>query len=122
MSRIALALGQIEAKGKLSGQEILQLVNAGLPVVQILAEAFGKTTAEVTAMVSDGLVPANQAIEAITEYIENNFAGAAERQATTWAGLMGTFEDLKNMGLRGAQYLASSRKTSSIKSLMPLQC
>jgi tape measure domain-containing protein len=100
MSRIALALGQIEAKGKLSGQEILQLVNAGLPVVQILAEAFGKTTAEVTAMVSDGLVPANQAIEAITEYIENNFAGAAERQATTWAGLMGTFEDLKNMGLR----------------------
>jgi tape measure domain-containing protein len=100
MSRIALALGQIEAKGKLSGQEILQLVNAGLPVIQILAEAFGKTTAEVTAMVSDGLVPANQAIEAITEYIENNFAGAAERQATTWAGLMGTFEDLKNMGLR----------------------
>jgi tape measure domain-containing protein len=100
MSRIALALGQIEAKGKLSGQEILQLVNAGLPVIQILAEAFGVTTAEMTAMVTDGLVPAEDAIRSITEYIETNFAGAAERQATTWAGLQGTFADLKAMGLR----------------------
>jgi len=42
MNRIALALGQIKAKGKLAGQEILQLVNAGIPVDSILAKAFGK--------------------------------------------------------------------------------
>lgn len=100
MQSIALALGQIEAKGKLSGQEILQLVNNGLPVLQILADHFGVTTAEIQKMVEKGLVPADEAIRAITEYIEGNFAGAAERQATTWAGLMGTFEDLKAMGLR----------------------
>jgi len=32
MNQIALALGQIQAKGKLSGQEILQLTNAGVGV------------------------------------------------------------------------------------------
>lgn len=100
MSRIALALGQIEAKGKLSGQEVLQLVNAGLPVTQILANAFDVTTAEIEKMRSDGLIPAQAAIEAITTYLETNFAGAAERQATSWAGLKGTFADIKQMGLR----------------------
>lgn len=100
MGQIALALGQIEAKGKLAGQEVLQLVNAGLPVTQILAEAFGVTTAELVKMQQDGLIPAHEAIEAITVYLETNFAGAAERQATTWAGLQGTFADIKTMGLR----------------------
>ncbi len=100
MSRIALALGQIEAKGKLSGQEILQLVNAGLAVDQILAEAFGKSTAEIVKMREQGLIPASDAIEAITVYLETNFAGAAERQAFTWAGLLATFQDLKEIGLR----------------------
>lgn len=100
MSRIALALGQIQAKGKLAGQEVLQLVNAGLPVTQILAEAFNKTTAEITKMQADGLIPAEAAIKAITEYLETNFAGAAERQALSWAGLMGTFKDISQIGLR----------------------
>src|SRR3990172_5780546 len=36
MNQIALALGQIQAKGKLSGQEILQLTNAGVGVNAIL--------------------------------------------------------------------------------------
>lgn len=100
MSQIALALGQIQAKGKLAGQEVLQLVNAGLPVTQILADAFGVTTAEIVKMQEQGLIPAHEAIEAITVYLETNFAGAAERQANTWAGLQGTFEDIKQMGLR----------------------
>jgi len=100
MSQIALALGQIQAKGKLAGQEVLQLVNAGLPVTQILADAFNVTTAELVDMQQKGLIPAGEAIEAITVYLETNFAGAAERQANTWAGLQGTFADLKEMGLR----------------------
>jgi len=100
MGRIALALGQIQAKGKLSGQEVLQLVNAGLPVTQILAKAFHKTTAEIMEMQKDGLLPAKDVIEAITQSLEHDFAGAAERQSTSWAGLMGTFKDLKQIGLR----------------------
>lgn len=100
MNQIALALGQVQARGKLMGQEILQLVNAGVPVLDILAQHFGKTTAEVQKMVEQGLVPADQAIEAIVSTIENEFGGAAEKQAETWAGLLNTFGDLKEMGLR----------------------
>ena len=100
MNQISLALGQIQAKGKLSGQEILQLVNAGIPVTSILAKAFGKSTAEIMKMTEQGLIPADAAIEAIIQSLENDFGGAAERQSTTWAGLMGTFEDIKQIALR----------------------
>jgi tape measure domain-containing protein len=100
MQQIARALGQISATGRLTGGDMLQLVNAGLPVAEILADAFGVTTAEIMKMREQGLIPAQDAIEAITVYLETNFKGAAQAQATTWAGLKGTFEDLKAMGLR----------------------
>lgn len=100
MNQIALALGQMQAKGKLAGQELLQLVNAGVPALQILADHFGVTTAEMSKMVEKGLVPVDEAIDAIVTSMEQDFGGAAERSANSWAGLLGTFEDLKAMGLR----------------------
>lgn len=100
MQRIALALGQIKAKGKVAGQEVLQLTEAGLSVDKILAEAFGKTTAEIVAMREKGLIPADEAIKAITESLEKDFGGAAKRQATTFSGLMSSLEDIKTVGLR----------------------
>lgn len=100
MQRIALALGQIKAKGKLAGQEVLQLTEAGLNVNQILADYFGKSTQEIVKMREQGLIPANQAIEAIVSTLENQFGGAAARQAGTLSGLVNSLQDLKNIGLR----------------------
>jgi len=100
MSRIALALGQVQAKGKLAGGEMLQLTEAGLNVRGILAQAFGKTTQEIIAMQERGLIPANKAITAIVESLERDFGGAAKRQANTWAGLLNSIGDIKEVGLR----------------------
>lgn len=100
MSRIALALGQIKSKGKLAGQEVLQLTEAGLPVTEILAKAFNVTTGELERMRSEGLIPADAAIEAIVQSLETDFAGAAERQSASFSGLISTMTDLKEVGLR----------------------
>jgi tape measure domain-containing protein len=100
MRRIVLALGQMQQTGKLLGQDLNQLSQAGLPVIEILADHFGVTTQRIMEMREDGLIPAQEAIEAFTSYMETNFAGAAANQAISWAGLMSTFEDLKQMGLR----------------------
>ena len=100
MSQIALALGQVQAKGKLAGGEVMQLTEAGLSVQSILADAFGKSTAEIVKMQEGGLIPANQAIRAITEYLEKNFQGAAKDSANTFGGLMNSMGDLKDMALR----------------------
>lgn len=100
MSKIALALGQIRARGKLAGGEVLQLSEAGLNVTEILAKAFNTTTSEVIALREQGLIPADAAIEAIVTSLETNFGGAAERQSGTIAGLINSLEDLADIGQR----------------------
>lgn len=100
LNRMALSLGQVRANGKLTGMEVRELAMAGLPVKQILAKAFNTTTANLEKMISAGLVPADQAIQAISESIEKDFAGAAERQAGTFSGLLSSLEDIKTVGLR----------------------
>lgn len=97
MQRIALALGQIKARGKLAGQEILQLTEAGLNVRDILAKAMGVTTAEVGELTEKGLIPANEAIEAIIRSLERNFGGAAKAQAGTFSGLLSSLSDIKRV-------------------------
>lgn len=95
MNSIALALGQIQAKGKLAGQEILQLVNAGVPVNSIL-ESMGYTLDDVSA----GLVSADEFLAAFNATMESDFGGAAERQSQSWSGLLNTLGDIKNIALR----------------------
>lgn len=100
MGRIALALGQVRAAGKLTGMEMRQLTEAGLPVTQILADAFGMTTEQVIDLREKGLIPAKQAIEAIVQALERDFGGAAARQSETFAGLISSLQDIKDIGLR----------------------
>lgn len=100
LNRITLSLGQIRVAGKVTGQDLRELANAGLPVISILAKSFGVTTAEMTKMVSDGAVPAVRAIRSIEEYLEKNFKGAAERTANTWNGLLSSLQEAKNINLR----------------------
>jgi len=100
VNQVALALGQIQAKGKLAGQEVLQLVNAGLPVDQILAKAFNKTTEEIVALREKGMIPADQAVKAIAYSLENDFHGAAANQSTSVSGLISSLQDLETIGSR----------------------
>ena len=100
MNRIALALGQIQARGKLAGQEVMQLTEIGISVDAILAKAFGKSTAEIIAMREKGLIPADQAIMAIVKSLEEDFSGAAARSTNTVDGLLNSLGDIKKIGLR----------------------
>lgn len=100
MDRITLALGQIQARGKVSAQELNQLSEAGINARSILANAFGVSTASIMEMIEKGLVPADLAVEAITRSLETDFGGAAKRQANTFSGLISSLSDLKSIGLR----------------------
>ena len=97
MDRVALALGQIKARGKLMGGEMIQLVSAGFNVNEMLAE-MGYTADDV----SKGMVSAGEFITKFTEKMESDFGGAAERSAETVGGLLNSLDDLQEMGLRAA--------------------
>ena len=100
IKRMALALGQIQARGKVASQELNQLSEVGVNARKILADAFGVSTAEIMKMIEKGLVPADQAIEAIVGSLENDFGNAAESQSQSMSGMMASFEDLRSLTAR----------------------
>lgn len=91
---IALALGQIQARGKVLAQELRQLSEQGVGTNRIL-EDMGFTLDDV----SNGLVPVDEFIEAVIQDMEI-FKGAAKDQATTFSGLVSSLQEVKDIALR----------------------
>lgn len=93
IDRVTLALGQMKAKSKVSAEEMLQLTEAGIPAWEFLSKAMGKSTAEVMKLSEKGLIPADKAIQALTEGMESKFGGMMEKQSKTMLGLFSTLKD-----------------------------
>ena len=90
---VTRALGQMQTRGKVSAEEMLQLTEAGIPAWEYLAEAIGTDTAGAMQAVTDGAVSASQGIQAITQGMERDFGGMMESQSKTVAGLMSNLTD-----------------------------
>lgn len=97
---LGVALGQVKGAGKLQGQEVLQFVNAGLPIYGILSKATGKSVAELKKLQEAGKLTADIVIPAVLSSLEQNFGGAAGRLSETFSGLVSSIGDLKNLKLR----------------------
>lgn len=113
IDRIVLALGQMQAKGKVSAEEMLQLTEAGIPAWDILAKSIGKTTGETMKLATQGAIPAAQAIQALIQGLEDRFPNMMDKQSQSFAGLMSTIRDNMNMVLGDLvrpefEYLAST--------------
>lgn len=101
MGRLILAYGQVRAASVLRGQELRQFTEAGIPLVELLAEKFeelgrkGTTTADVFELISKRAVPFS-----MIEDIFNDMTSAGgmfykmqEKQAET---LLGQWNNLKD--------------------------
>src|SRR3989304_2974754 len=88
---IARAMGQIQSKGRLEGQELRQLAEWAVPgyeavytkIFKKISERTGKAVSELKFTMID----AATANKAILETMEEHFGGAAKRIAQTWSGL-----------------------------------
>ena len=90
---VTRALGQMQTRGKVSAEEMLQLTEAGIPAWEYLAEAIGTDTAGAMDAVSDGAVSASEGIQAIVSGMENDFGGMMEEQSKTVEGLFSNLSD-----------------------------
>ena len=88
---VTRALGQMNANQKVSKEELNQLTEAGFPAIAVL-DNLGYSLDDVTA----GLVDHNAYINAAVKLMEEDFGGAAARQAKTWDGLFNTLSDFSN--------------------------
>ena len=53
---ITVAFSQVAASGRLMGQDLLQLINNGVPIIDMLSNSMGVAKSEIKGMVSEGAV------------------------------------------------------------------
>jgi tape measure domain-containing protein len=88
LPRVSRALGQMQAKGKVSAEEMLQLTEVGINANKYLVSAFGKTVEEL----QKTKVPIEQVIDAIWKGLAGEYGGAAAKASNTWRGMMEALE------------------------------
>lgn len=92
LERISLALGQAFTKGKLQGEEMNQLLEAGVPGWDLLAKATGKSTQELQKMAEKGQL-GRDAIKALIEEMGRASAGGAGAMMASLDGQISNFTD-----------------------------
>lgn len=111
LDRISLALGQIYTKGKLSAEEMRQLANAYIPITEILQDKFGLTGNDLK-RVGDLNLPANEVINAIVDYANENFGSVGDAAMYTITGLQNRIVDtLKVVGAQMMKPLTTAYKS-----------
>lgn len=85
LNGVVLALGQIQTKGKVSAEELMQMAERGLPVFQILEQKLGLTKKQLENIGNAGISSAT-GINALLTGLNEKFGGAMAKQAQTLAG------------------------------------
>lgn len=83
---IAVALAQIQSKGRLSAEEMEQLAERGVPAWKILSESLGKSQAEIRKLGEQGKLSADEMFQAFMKLGQNRFGDALANQIETFDG------------------------------------
>lgn len=99
LGRVIVAMGQVNAKGRLMGQEMLQLAEAGIPVYQIFQDELGLTGDEMRRVGEKG-IEASRAIPALMRGLDKAYGGGMAAQMGTLDQSLSTLAD--NLAITGA--------------------
>ena len=95
LEAVTRAYGQMTTNGKVSLEDLNQMTEAGVPMLQALADTAGKSTSEIRQMITDGKIgmpQLNAAIDSLTTGT-GKFAGMMEKQSKTMNGMISTLKD-----------------------------
>lgn len=103
VQRATVALQQMSAAGRITGEDLNQLRDAGIPVFDLLAAATGKSVKQVAELAQKGKLGARE-LEQLMGALESGkglerFNGLMEAQSKTLSGVFSTMKDTIAMGL-----------------------
>lgn len=118
IDRVTLALGQMNAKGKVSAQEINQLAEAGIPAWDMIAKKMGIGIPEAMKLAENGAISSGVGINAVMEGMQQKFGGGMEKQSSTLAGVWSTLRDSVGLVMTeiGQEIMSAFDLTGSISS------
>ncbi len=99
IDRAVTAIGQIQAKGRLQAEEMMQLNELGIFSWQMLADAIGTSVPKAMEKVSRGQVSAAEFMKAFTEATGEAFGGMMREQSKSLLGMLSTLKDTIQMRL-----------------------
>jgi tape measure domain-containing protein len=103
--RATIALQQMAAAGRITGEDLNQLRDAGIPVYDLLAKATGKSKAEVVKLAQAGKLGQKE-LSLMMKALEEGkglerFAGLMDKQSQSLSGMWSTFKDVFGQGMAG---------------------
>lgn len=101
LRRIILALGQMDAKGKVSAEEMRQLSEAGIPGWELLADIVGTDIPTAMKMAENGAIRAATVVPQLIAAIGKRFEGAMDDQSRTMIGILSNLKDEIEIQSRG---------------------
>lgn len=104
MQGLGLVLGQVRSQGKLTGQDLMQFVNAGFNPLSVISEATGKSMADLRDMMGKGAISFEMVAKAmeIATSEGGKFYKGAERGSKTLGGMISTLKDNFNQAMAKA--------------------
>lgn len=104
-NQLSLAFAQVGANGRLMGQDLLQMVNAGFNPLQIISQKTGKSMGELRKEMEEGRISFQMVAQAMKDATAEGgrYFGLMEQQAGSLNGLLSTNADTweqvaKNIG------------------------
>lgn len=95
MAMVATYIGRMNSSNKTTLEYLNPLIERGIPAIDYLSEALGKSKNDIYDMISKGLIPGSEAAKVIADYMGEDFAGNMEAMSQTYSGLTSTLEDLQ---------------------------
>lgn len=94
LAELAIIFGQIRSTGRLMGQDLLQLINAGFNPLQVISEQTGKSMGQLKKEMEKGLISFDMVEDAFKKATSAGglFFNSTQNQAKTTAGLLSTVQ------------------------------
>lgn len=103
LQSLTLAFSQVSSAGRLTGQDLLQFVNAGFNPLAEISAITGKSMAQLKDEMSKGAITADQVAQAFKRATSEGgrFYQMNQKQSATFNGLISTIKDNLNVALVG---------------------
>ena len=116
LTDVGAIFGSVAARGKLQGDDLLQLTSSGVPVLAMLGKHLGKTSQEISDMVSKGEID----FDTFNAAMQEGVGGAALKAGDTFHGAWSNFQaSLSRLG-EGAATPVLNALRDSFNSLIPV--
>jgi tape measure domain-containing protein len=106
LKSLTLAFSQIQSTGRLMGQDLLQLINAGFNPLLEISEKTGESMADLKERMSDGAISAEEITNAFISATSEGgrFFGGMEKASQTLTGQISTLKD--NVAILGREIVS----------------